>query len=137
MPYSGSEAVFIVPMRHPDRSPLHLKALKFGNGLEPGTTMGPLVNDRRVAAMEGFVADAVQKGAAVVTGGKRHGNKGYFFEPTMLTGIPPEARVPHERPYGREGGAPSPPGRGNRRVETRYAGARVPPVRYLDKPQPP
>jgi len=76
------------------------RAIKLGNGLEAGTTMGPLANDRRVAAMEGFVADAVQKGATVVTGGKRHGNKGYFFEPTVLTNIPPEARALHEEPFG-------------------------------------
>jgi succinate-semialdehyde dehydrogenase/glutarate-semialdehyde dehydrogenase len=76
------------------------RAQKLGNGLDAGTTMGPLANDRRVAAMEGFVADAVQKGATVKTGGKRHGNKGYFFEPTVLTDIPADARVLHEEPFG-------------------------------------
>jgi len=76
------------------------RAIKLGNGLEAGTTMGPLANDRRVAAMEAFVGDAVQKGAVVKTGGKRAGNKGYFFEPTVLTDIPPEARVLHEEPFG-------------------------------------
>jgi succinate-semialdehyde dehydrogenase/glutarate-semialdehyde dehydrogenase len=76
------------------------EAQKLGNGLEPGTTMGPLANHRRVAAMEAFVADAVQKGATVKTGGKRHGNKGYFFEPTVLTDIPADARVLHEEPFG-------------------------------------
>jgi len=76
------------------------KAIKLGNGLEPGTTMGPLANDRRVAAMEGFIADAVQKGANIATGGKRAGNKGYFFEPTVLTEIPQDARVLHEEPFG-------------------------------------
>jgi succinate-semialdehyde dehydrogenase / glutarate-semialdehyde dehydrogenase len=76
------------------------KAIKVGNGLEDGTTMGPLATPRRVAAMEGFVADAVQKGATLRTGGKRVGNKGYFFEPTVLTDISPEARVMHEEPFG-------------------------------------
>jgi succinate-semialdehyde dehydrogenase / glutarate-semialdehyde dehydrogenase len=76
------------------------RALKVGNGLDAGTTMGPLANSRRVAAMEGFVADAVQKGTTVRTGGKRIGNKGYFFEPTVLTDIAPEARVMHEEPFG-------------------------------------
>jgi succinate-semialdehyde dehydrogenase/glutarate-semialdehyde dehydrogenase len=76
------------------------EALKLGNGLEAGTTMGPLANDRRVAAMEGFVADAVQKGAVVRTGGKRHGNKGYFFEPTVLTDLAPDTRALHEEPFG-------------------------------------
>ncbi len=76
------------------------EALKLGNGMEPGTTMGPLANDRRVTAMEGFVTDAVQKGAQVKTGGQRYGNKGYFFEPTVLTDIPADARVLHEEPFG-------------------------------------
>jgi succinate-semialdehyde dehydrogenase / glutarate-semialdehyde dehydrogenase len=76
------------------------KEIKVGNGLDAGTTMGPLANGRRVAAMEGFVTDAVQKGAKLRTGGKRIGNKGYFFEPTVLTDIAPEARVMHEEPFG-------------------------------------
>lgn len=75
-------------------------SLKLGNGMEPSTNMGPLANDRRVAAMEAFVADAVGKGATVKTGGKRHDNKGYFFEPTVLTDIPADARVLHEEPFG-------------------------------------
>jgi succinate-semialdehyde dehydrogenase/glutarate-semialdehyde dehydrogenase len=83
-----------------DRFVKAAEALQLGNGLEPGTTMGPLANDRRVAAMESFVTDAVQKGAVVRTGGKRHGNKGYFFEPTVLTDIPDDARVLHEEPFG-------------------------------------
>ncbi len=76
------------------------EALKLGNGLDSGTTMGPLANGRRVAAMESLIADAVSKGAKVVTGGKRSGNKGYFFEPTVLTDISPDARVLHEEPFG-------------------------------------
>ncbi|HUM07859.1 MAG TPA: NAD-dependent succinate-semialdehyde dehydrogenase [Acidocella sp.] len=76
------------------------EALKLGNGLDAGTTMGPLANDRRVAAMEALIADAVGKGAKIATGGKRAGNKGYFFEPTVLTDIPADARVLHEEPFG-------------------------------------
>lgn len=76
------------------------EALKLGNGLETGTTMGPLANDRRVGAMEALVADAVSKGAKLRTGGKRAGNKGYFFEPTVLTDVPTDARVLHEEPFG-------------------------------------
>jgi succinate-semialdehyde dehydrogenase/glutarate-semialdehyde dehydrogenase len=76
------------------------KAIVVGNGLEAGVTMGPLANARRVAAMEGFVADAVQKGATVKTGGARRGNKGYFFEPTVLTDLSPETKALHEEPFG-------------------------------------
>ena len=76
------------------------EALKLGDGLADGTTMGPLANPRRVAAMEAFVADAVSKGASLRTGGSRAGNKGYFFQPTVLADIPAEARVLHEEPFG-------------------------------------
>jgi succinate-semialdehyde dehydrogenase/glutarate-semialdehyde dehydrogenase len=76
------------------------EAIKLGNGLEPGTTMGPLANDRRVAAMEALVADAVSKGAKIATGGARVGNKGYFFAPTVLTNVSTEMRAMNEEPFG-------------------------------------
>jgi succinate-semialdehyde dehydrogenase/glutarate-semialdehyde dehydrogenase len=76
------------------------EAIKLGDGLAEGTTMGPLANDRRVAAMEGFIADAVQKGATIRTGGKRAGNKGYFFEPTVLADLAADTRALHEEPFG-------------------------------------
>jgi succinate-semialdehyde dehydrogenase/glutarate-semialdehyde dehydrogenase len=62
--------------------------------------MGPMANPRRIAAMEAFIADAVQKGARLKTGGHRIGNKGNFFEPTVLTDVPKEARVMNEEPFG-------------------------------------
>jgi succinate-semialdehyde dehydrogenase/glutarate-semialdehyde dehydrogenase len=76
------------------------QALKLGDGLAEGTTMGPVANARRLSAMEGLVTDAAKKGAVVKTGGARHGNKGYFFQPTVLTEISPDARVLHEEPFG-------------------------------------
>ena len=76
------------------------KKIKVGDGLEAGVTMGPLANSRRVTAMEDFIHDAVQKGAEVKTGGKRIGNKGNFFEPTVLTNVAKEARVMNEEPFG-------------------------------------
>lgn len=74
--------------------------IKVGDGLAEGTTMGPLANPRRVQAMEELVHDAVQKGAELVTGGKRIGNSGYFFEPTILSGIGADARAMNEEPFG-------------------------------------
>lgn len=71
-----------------------------GDGLAAGTTMGPLANDRRVSAMEALVADAADRGATIRTGGRRIGNKGYFFEPTVLTDVPMEARMMTEEPFG-------------------------------------
>ena len=73
--------------------------LRLGNGLEKDTQMGPLANPRRIAAMEMFVSDAKAKGATV-SGGSRHGNNGYFFQPTVLTDLPADARVLNEEPFG-------------------------------------
>ena len=76
------------------------KAIKVGSGMEAGTQMGPLANPRRITAMEGLISDAVQKGADLRTGGKRIGNVGNFFEPTVLTGVNTEMRVMNEEPFG-------------------------------------
>jgi succinate-semialdehyde dehydrogenase/glutarate-semialdehyde dehydrogenase len=76
------------------------KAVKVGDGLEAGTTMGPLAHDRRVSAMEGFVSDAVDQGAHVEMGGDRLGNEGYFWEPTILTAATKGSRVMNEEPFG-------------------------------------
>jgi succinate-semialdehyde dehydrogenase/glutarate-semialdehyde dehydrogenase len=76
------------------------KALKIGDGLDPATRMGPLVSSRRVDAMETFVADAKGKGATIKTGGNRIGNKGFFYEPTVLTDVPKDARMMNEEPFG-------------------------------------
>ena len=77
-----------------------MRAAVVGDGLHEATTMGPLANARRVPAMEAFIADAVQRGARVHSGGKRIGNKGYFFEPTILVDVPLDARVMNEEPFG-------------------------------------
>jgi len=76
------------------------EALKVGNGLESGVSMGPLANDRRIPAMEALIADALQKGAEVRTGGGRIGNKGYFFQPTVVTGVTRAMRMMNEEPFG-------------------------------------
>ena len=76
------------------------KALKVGNGLEDGVTIGPLANDRRQAAISTLVDDALKNGAKALTGGKRSQNKGYFFEPTVLVDVPKSARAMNEEPFG-------------------------------------
>jgi succinate-semialdehyde dehydrogenase / glutarate-semialdehyde dehydrogenase len=76
------------------------KSLKVGDGLDKETRMGPLAHSRRIDAIEGFVSDAVAKGAKLKTGGNRIGNKGYFFEPTVLTDVPLESRIMNEEPFG-------------------------------------
>ena len=76
------------------------KAVRVGDGLEEGTTMGPLVHRRRLEAVEALTADAEAKGARLQTGGKRIGNRGNFFEPTVLTDVPLDARAMNEEPFG-------------------------------------
>ncbi len=76
------------------------RAVQVGDGLAEATTMGPLVHARRVEAMEGFVSDAEARGAKLLTGGKRLGNRGHFFEPTVLADVPLDARVMNEEPFG-------------------------------------
>jgi succinate-semialdehyde dehydrogenase/glutarate-semialdehyde dehydrogenase len=74
--------------------------LKVGNGLEEGVTQGPLINADAVTKVEEHIADAVAKGAKVAFGGKRSALGGTFFEPTVLTGVTPQAKVFHEETFG-------------------------------------
>ena len=71
-----------------------------GNGVDAGVEMGPLANERRPPALADFVEDAVAKGARLMTGGNRMGDRGYFFEPTVLANVPDDARVMQEEPFG-------------------------------------
>jgi succinate-semialdehyde dehydrogenase/glutarate-semialdehyde dehydrogenase len=75
-------------------------ALKVGNGLDPDNDIGPLANHRRIEAMEMFVADAKAKGARVLAGGSRIGNRGYYYPLTVLADVPDEARCMYEEPFG-------------------------------------
>jgi succinate-semialdehyde dehydrogenase / glutarate-semialdehyde dehydrogenase len=76
------------------------EAIKVGNGLEADTVMGPLANERRIPAMEALIQDAVSAGAELKTGGKRIGNKGNFFEPTVLANVPTSAKIMNDEPFG-------------------------------------
>ncbi|GJE59073.1 NAD-dependent succinate-semialdehyde dehydrogenase [Methylobacterium trifolii] len=78
----------------------YAKGLKVGDGLDPETKMGPLIHGRRLEAMEALVADATARGATLTTGGKRIGNRGNFFEPTVLTDLPLDSRIMNEEPFG-------------------------------------
>jgi succinate-semialdehyde dehydrogenase/glutarate-semialdehyde dehydrogenase len=78
----------------------YAKGLKMGDGLEKGTTLGPLANPRRLDAMDSFVKDAKDRGGKVVTGGERQGNQGYFFQPTVITDVPDDSKIMTEEPFG-------------------------------------
>jgi succinate-semialdehyde dehydrogenase/glutarate-semialdehyde dehydrogenase len=75
-------------------------AIKLGDGLEQGVTMGPLANARRLDAMEAIVNDSKSRGGKIVTGGKRRGNQGYFFEPTVITDLPDDCKLMTQEPFG-------------------------------------
>ena len=81
-------------------SPNTRKGIKLGDGLEKGVTMGPLANPRRLDAMEAIVNDSKNRGGKIVTGGKRHGNQGFFFEPTVITDLPDDSKLMTEEPFG-------------------------------------
>jgi succinate-semialdehyde dehydrogenase/glutarate-semialdehyde dehydrogenase len=74
------------------------RAMKVGNGFEAGVNQGPLIDDQAVAKVESHVADAVGKGATIVTGGERIGER--FFQPTVLSGVTPEMLVSREETFG-------------------------------------
>ncbi|MEO7242795.1 MAG: NAD-dependent succinate-semialdehyde dehydrogenase [Variovorax sp.] len=76
------------------------KQLKVGDGLEAGVTMGSLANPRRGKAMEANVADAEKHGAKLRTGGHAIGKDGNFWEPTVVTELPNDAKAMNEEPFG-------------------------------------
>lgn len=76
------------------------RRLAVGDGQTPGNMMGPMANARRLDAMDRLIGDAVAKGARIETGGARVGNKGFFFAPTVLSGVPAEAAIMNEEPFG-------------------------------------
>ena len=76
------------------------RGLKVGGGLEAGVQMGPLANPRRIQAMEAIVQDVRDRGGKVETGGARQGNQGWFYAPTVVTGIGDDALIMTEEPFG-------------------------------------
>ncbi|WP_415392398.1 NAD-dependent succinate-semialdehyde dehydrogenase [Paracoccus sp. SJTW-4] len=74
--------------------------LTVGDGLETGTTTGPLINADAVEKVEEHIADALDRGGKVVTGGKRHELGGSFFQPTVVTNVPADAKVSTEETFG-------------------------------------
>ncbi len=78
----------------------HAEGLTVGDGLAENTRLGPLANPRRVTAMAEIMEDAERRGVTVATGGKRLGDAGNFFAPTVLTDVPLEAKVFNDEPFG-------------------------------------
>jgi len=77
-----------------------VKQLKVGNGLSGATDQGPLIDANALAKVEEHVADALAKGASVVTGGKRHELGGTFYEPTVLRNVTSDMLIAREETFG-------------------------------------
>jgi succinate-semialdehyde dehydrogenase/glutarate-semialdehyde dehydrogenase len=88
--YDGFAAAFAAKARE----------VKVGDGLDPANQMGPLANHRRIETMDAMVADATAKGARLLAGGNRIGNRGYFYPLTVLADVPDDARAMREEPFG-------------------------------------
>jgi phenylacetaldehyde dehydrogenase len=76
------------------------KGIKLGPGMEDGTQMGPLVSDEQLRRVTGFLESGVSEDATTVTGGNRHGQTGYFVEPTVITNTRPDMKIVREEIFG-------------------------------------
>jgi len=110
--YANAGQVCVTPDRFYVHEALHdrfaegfaarARALRLGHGLDEATQMGPLINERRIAAIEEIVADASDRGGKILAGGLRPAdiNTGFFFEPTVITGLPDDAKAIAEENFG-------------------------------------
>jgi phenylacetaldehyde dehydrogenase len=76
------------------------KSIKLGSGLDPTTQMGPLVSEEQFQRVSGFLESGKTDGATALAGGGRHGDRGYFIEPTVLTNTRPDMKVVREEIFG-------------------------------------
>jgi phenylacetaldehyde dehydrogenase len=74
--------------------------INMGPGLDPQTAMGPLVSEEQFDKVTGYIASGIKEGAKVAAGGKRHGDRGYFVQPTVLTNTKPSMKVMREEIFG-------------------------------------
>jgi succinate-semialdehyde dehydrogenase/glutarate-semialdehyde dehydrogenase len=74
--------------------------IKVGNGLEQGVSQGPIIDEQAIEKIERHIADAISKGAKVLTGGKRLGTQGTFFEPTILSNVDKSMVMTYEETFG-------------------------------------
>lgn len=83
-----------------DKLAAKVSMLKVGNGTADGVTQGPLIDEAAITKIESHVADALQRGATLLQGGKRHALGGTYFEPTILTGVTSDALIFKEETFG-------------------------------------
>jgi phenylacetaldehyde dehydrogenase len=74
--------------------------MRIGPGLESSTQLGPLVSEKQLARVAGYVRTGLEEGGTLVAGGERFGDRGWFHRPTILTGLAASARVAQEEIFG-------------------------------------
>jgi succinate-semialdehyde dehydrogenase/glutarate-semialdehyde dehydrogenase len=77
-----------------------VKSLSVGNGMDAGVTVGPLIDESAVVKIEDQISDAVNKGASILIGGKRHQRGNLYFEPTVLTDVDASMKITREETFG-------------------------------------
>ena len=78
----------------------HAAAWRVGDEADPATQMGPLANARRLEAIEALIEDARARGGKILAGGRRIGQRGFFYAPTVLAEVPADAAILREEPFG-------------------------------------
>ena len=77
-----------------------VESLKVGDPMDRSTDIGPMVNAKGREKVERHVGEAVERGASLVAGGERLGERGFFYKPTVLVGVEPSMRVMREETFG-------------------------------------
>lgn len=77
-----------------------VRALEVGDGMSPGTQIGPVISMQAISKIEEHIADAVRLGATILAGGSRHFQGGRFFQPTILAGVTHQMKVAREETFG-------------------------------------
>lgn len=77
-----------------------VEKLRVGDGLKEGSDLGPLINEAAVEKVEDHINDVLANGGQILTGGRRHGNGGSYFEPTIMTGVTPKMKVAQDETFG-------------------------------------
>ena len=76
------------------------RSIKLGPGMSADTQMGPLVSDEQLSRVTGYLESGRADGATAITGGGRWGDRGYFVEPTVITGTRPDMKIVREEIFG-------------------------------------
>ena len=78
----------------------YVESLRIGDPMDERTDIGPMINAKGREKVERHVGEAIRKGAKVVAGGERHGERGFFYKPTILTGVEPSMTVMRDETFG-------------------------------------